>query len=87
MNAISNFVKVELQYSIPEAITRCVYCQVNLQELRTGALTQLKGGGVVMMSLLFRSIFPAETACWEVLKGVMVRNIHKLGSVYAHYVL
>ena len=58
---------------------------MNLEELRRGALTQLKGN-VRSSSIIATIHLSVETACWEVLKGVLLRNIHKLGNVYTHYV-
>jgi hypothetical protein len=46
------------------------FVKVNLPELRRGSLAQLK----------------EEGDCWTTVKGVIVRNIHKLGNAYAHFV-
>ena len=36
---------------------------------------------------LSRSLSAADTGYKDVLKAVLVRNIHKLGNLYAHYII
>ena len=108
LSAISIFIKVghlsqplSTGLAQPVPVRLCLLCvQTNLQELRRGALAQLKGDhdarpSVYNMPLynyihavsLSRSLSAADTGYRDVLKAVLVRNIHKLGNLYAHYII